>query len=102
LNFQTHKTAIPDLLYKERIKNSSYRRLSHAAPCILPDVMVVSFLSGYEKIMKQKKSQCPLTNPLNCKEYYNPNLCAFVRKDGKCTKKKKNSRPDEKKAGVEN
>jgi len=52
--------------------------------------------------MKQKKSQCPLTNPLNCKEYYNPNLCAFVRKDGKCTKKKKNSRPDEKKAGVEN
>jgi hypothetical protein len=52
--------------------------------------------------MKQKKPQCPLSNPLNCKEYYNPNLCAFSRQDGKCTKKKKISvqkqnQPDKKK-----
>ena len=25
----------------------------------------------------------------NCKEYYNPKLCAFVRKDKVCLKKKK-------------
>ncbi len=50
--------------------------------------------------MKQKKTQCPLTNPLNCKEYYNPNLCAFVRKDGKCTKKKKNSRQKQQDSAV--
>jgi len=48
--------------------------------------------------MKQQKTQCPLSNPLNCKEYYNPNLCAFVRKDGNCTKKKKVSRQKQKEA----
>ncbi|MDZ7832342.1 MAG: hypothetical protein U5L07_11380 [Desulfobacterales bacterium] len=39
--------------------------------------------------MSQKHPECPLYNPLNCKEYYNPKLCAFVRKDKKCLKKKK-------------
>ena len=39
--------------------------------------------------MSQKQPECPLYNPLNCKEYYNPKLCAFVRKDKKCLKKKK-------------
>ena len=47
--------------------------------------------------MSEKNPECPLYNPLNCKEYYNPNLCAFVRKDKICLKKKK---PKVKKMGV--
>ncbi len=39
--------------------------------------------------MSKKHPECPLYNPLNCKEYYNPKLCAFVRKDRVCLKKKK-------------
>ncbi len=39
--------------------------------------------------MSKKHPECPLYNPLNCKEYYNPKLCAFVRKDKDCLKKKK-------------
>jgi hypothetical protein len=39
--------------------------------------------------MSKKNPECPLYNPLNCKEYYNPKLCAFVRKDKVCLKKKK-------------
>ena len=39
--------------------------------------------------MSEKNPECPLYNPLNCKEYYNPKLCAFVRKDKVCLKKKK-------------
>jgi hypothetical protein len=39
--------------------------------------------------MSEKHPECPLYNPLNCKEYYNPKLCAFVRKDKICQKKKK-------------
>lgn len=39
--------------------------------------------------MSAKNPECPLYNPLNCKEYYNPRLCAFVRKDKVCLKKKK-------------
>jgi len=39
--------------------------------------------------MSEKNPECPLYNPLNCKEYYNPKLCAFVRKDKTCRKKKK-------------
>ena len=49
--------------------------------------------------MSEKNPECPIYNPLNCKEYYNPKLCAFVRKDKTClkknkTKKKKNARED--------
>lgn len=39
--------------------------------------------------MKQNNPECPLYNPLNCKEYNNPVLCAFVRSDRTCRKKKK-------------
>lgn len=39
--------------------------------------------------MSEKNPECPLYNPLNCKEYYNPKLCAFVREDRTCLKKKK-------------
>jgi len=39
--------------------------------------------------MSEKHPECPLHNPLNCKEYYNPKLCAFAHKDKECLKKKK-------------
>jgi len=51
-----------------------------------------SWLNEFErkdKFMSEKHPECPLYNPLNCKEYYNPKLCAFVRKDKVCLKKKK-------------
>jgi hypothetical protein len=41
------------------------------------------------RCMSEKHPECPLYNPLNCKEYYNPKLCAFVRYDKTCLKKKK-------------
>ena len=41
------------------------------------------------RCMSIKHPECPLYNPLNCKEYYNPKLCAFVRCDKACLKKKK-------------
>jgi hypothetical protein len=40
-------------------------------------------------VMSEKHPECPLYNPSNCKEYYNPKLCAFVRRDKLCLKKKK-------------
>jgi hypothetical protein len=46
-------------------------------------------IKGEMKYMSDKHPECPLYNPLNCKEYYNPKLCAFVRKDKVCLKKKK-------------
>jgi hypothetical protein len=39
--------------------------------------------------MSEKNPECPLYNPMNCKEYYNPKLCAFSRSDKKCLKKRK-------------
>ncbi len=39
--------------------------------------------------MSEKYPECPLYNPLNCKEYYNPKVCAFVRKDKTCLRKRK-------------
>jgi hypothetical protein len=48
------------------------------------------FILRRERVfMSEKHPECPLYNPLNCKEYYNPKLCAFVRKDKDCLKKKK-------------
>jgi hypothetical protein len=39
--------------------------------------------------MSEKNPECPLYNPTNCKEYYSPNICAFVTEDQVCLKKKK-------------
>ncbi|MEW5737212.1 MAG: hypothetical protein AB1921_20375 [Thermodesulfobacteriota bacterium] len=39
--------------------------------------------------MAEKHPECPLYNPVNCREYYNPKVCAVVRKDKKCLKKRK-------------
>jgi hypothetical protein len=44
---------------------------------------------GKKGSMSDKHPECPLYNPLNCKEYFNPKLCAFVRKERDCLKKKK-------------
>ncbi len=43
--------------------------------------------------MSEKNPECPLYNPLNCKEYYNPRLCAFAKKDKICLKKKTRAKP---------
>lgn len=37
--------------------------------------------------MSEKHPECPLYNPLNCKDYYKPGFCAFVREDKTCLKK---------------
>ncbi|MFO7495888.1 MAG: hypothetical protein R6X05_09700 [Desulfobacterales bacterium] len=39
--------------------------------------------------MSKNHPECPLYNPSNCKEHHNPKLCAFVRQDAICLKKKK-------------
>jgi len=41
--------------------------------------------------------ECPLANHANCRDLYNPNLCALARKDNKCTKKNPKSRMKKKK-----
>ena len=47
--------------------------------------------------MSKKHPECPLYNPYNCKEYNSPAICAFVREDKQCLKKKK-PKPNQKKA----
>ncbi len=37
--------------------------------------------------MSKMYPECPLYNHNNCKDFYNPKLCAIVRKDKKCIKK---------------
>jgi len=39
-------------------------------------------------IMSQKYPECPLYNHSNCKDFNNPQVCAIVRKDKICLKKK--------------
>jgi hypothetical protein len=39
--------------------------------------------------MSEKNPECPLCNPLNCKEYHNPKVCAFARRDKACIKRKR-------------
>jgi len=45
--------------------------------------------------MSKQYPECPLANHANCKDLYNPKLCAMARKDKKCLKK--NSKPRKKK-----
>lgn len=39
--------------------------------------------------MSENNEGCPLYNPMNCREYYNPKICAFVKEDQVCLKQKK-------------
>ena len=43
--------------------------------------------------MSQKYPECPLYNHSNCKDYEHPKLCAIVRKDKVCLKKKQKPKP---------
>jgi hypothetical protein len=51
------------------------------------------------KFMSKQYPECPLANHANCKDLYNPKLCAMARKDKKCTKK--NPEPGMKKKRME-
>ena len=42
--------------------------------------------------MSKQYSECPLVNHANCKELYNPKLCAIVNKDKICLKKNTKSK----------
>jgi hypothetical protein len=42
--------------------------------------------------MSKKYPECPLNDHSNCKDCYSPKLCAIVREDKVCTKKKPKSR----------
>lgn len=46
-------------------------------------------------LMSKKHPECPLYNPLNCKEYHNPKVCAFVRKDKACLKRNRKDSAEE-------
>ncbi len=52
--------------------------------------------------MSENNPECPLYNPLNCKEYYNPKICAFAKEDKICLKKKKPKSKGNKNAEEEN
>jgi hypothetical protein len=40
--------------------------------------------------MSEQYPECPLYNHNNCKEFYNPKLCAIAKRDKTCLKKKGN------------
>jgi len=42
--------------------------------------------------MSKRYPECPLYNHTNCKDYYNPKLCAVIRKDKICIKKSQKSK----------
>ncbi|MDZ7698399.1 MAG: hypothetical protein U5R49_16240 [Deltaproteobacteria bacterium] len=43
--------------------------------------------------MSKKYPECPLQNHANCKDLYNPKVCALVRDDKVCTKRKPRKDP---------
>ena len=47
--------------------------------------------------MSKKYPECPLFNHLSCKDIDNPKICAIVRKDKVCVKKKLNAESKKKK-----
>ena len=56
--------------------------------------------SEWEGLSKRKKNamskkypECPLFNHLSCKDIDNPQICAIVRKDKVCVKKKMKAEP---------
>jgi hypothetical protein len=54
-------------------------------------VLVVERIEGGEKVLMSKKyPECPLYDHLNCKKIDKPDVCAIVRKDKQCLKKRKN------------
>ncbi|MBF0204176.1 MAG: hypothetical protein HQK67_07635 [Desulfamplus sp.] len=45
--------------------------------------------------MSKQYPECPLYNHVTCKDLHNPNMCAIIREDKNCFKKRpKNKQPD--------
>jgi hypothetical protein len=42
--------------------------------------------------MSKKYPECPMYNHTHCKDYDNPKVCAIIREDKVCVKKKLKSR----------
>ena len=42
--------------------------------------------------MSEKHPECPLFNHNNCREIHNPKLCAMVKEDKVCLRKKNNKK----------
>jgi hypothetical protein len=42
--------------------------------------------------MSKQYPECPLYNHINCRECYNPKICAIVNEDKECLKKKGNTK----------
>ena len=47
--------------------------------------------------MSERHPECPLYSHDNCREIHNPKLCAIVREDKGCLKKKKDPKSKSKK-----
>lgn len=47
--------------------------------------------------MSKLYPECPLYNHNNCREFHNPKLCAVVKEDKICSRKKGNPKPKHKK-----
>ena len=45
--------------------------------------------------MSKQYPECPLYNHATCKELHNPKLCAIVRDDNSCFKKRQKARTNE-------
>ncbi len=45
--------------------------------------------------MSKKYPECPLYNHSNCKDCYNPKVCAIVREDKVCVKKRSKAKSKE-------
>jgi hypothetical protein len=45
--------------------------------------------------MSKQHPECPLYNHSTCRELHNPKLCAIIREDRTCLKKKQQSRKED-------
>ncbi len=45
--------------------------------------------------MSKQYPECPLYNHVTCKDLHNPKVCALVREDKLCFKKKQKNKPHE-------
>lgn len=45
--------------------------------------------------MSKQYPECPLYNHVTCKDLHNPRLCAIIREDKNCFKKRQKPKPNE-------
>jgi len=43
--------------------------------------------------MSKQYPECPLYNHVTCKDLHNPRVCAIIREDKTCSKKRQKNRP---------